>query len=179
MLKTLAAAALALFIAAPALAAQAPEPAKPVDAARFYQGRWLEIGRRPMLLTNGCVAGSTSYERGASNAVAVVDDCRKAAPQGKRKALSGKGTILDPGTNAKLRVRYNLLVTWDYWVLDHADDYSWFISADPKLKNLWIYTRTPPSPEQLKVLTERARALGYDTDKLEFPAPLGTTAPGA
>lgn len=178
MLKTLATAILALTLATPAWAARAPEPAKPVDAARFYEGRWLEIGRRPMWLTDGCVAGSTSYERGADNAVAVVDDCRRDTPQGKRKALEGKGTILDPGTNAKLRVRYNLLITWDYWVLDHADDYSWFISADPKLKNLWIYTRTPPSPELLKVLIARARALGYDADKLEFPEPLATGAPG-
>jgi apolipoprotein D and lipocalin family protein len=156
-----------------ASAAAAPEPAKPVDPARFYAGRWLEIGRRPMFLTNGCVAGATEYARASDGTVAVLDSCRQGSPAGKLKTIKGKGAILDPGTNAKLRVRYNFLITWDYWVLDHADDYSWFISADPKLKNLWIYTRTPPAPQALDVLKARARALGYDTDKLEFPAPLG------
>ena len=155
-----------------AFAATAPEPKKPVDAARFYEGRWLEIGRRPMFLTDGCVAGATEYSRSSDDTVAVVDSCRQGSPQGKLKTLKGHGKILDPGTDAKLRVRYNLLITWDYWVLDHADDYSWFISADPRLKNLWIYTRKPPSPKELDALKARATALGYDTSKLEFPAPL-------
>lgn len=164
--------AAALTLSASAALAGAPEPRKPVDPARFYQGRWLEIARRPMFITNGCVAGATAYERAADGAVAVVDSCRQGSAQGKLKTLNGKGRILDPGTDAKLRVRYNFLITWDYWVLDRADDYSWFISADPKLKNLWIYTRTPPSPAELAALVARARALGYDTDKLEFPDPL-------
>ena len=38
-------------------APKAPEPAKPIDAAQFYAGRWYEIGRNPMRLTDGCVAG--------------------------------------------------------------------------------------------------------------------------
>jgi apolipoprotein D and lipocalin family protein len=165
-------AAVLTLSAVAAQAADAPEPRKPVDAARFYSGRWLEIARRPMWLTNHCVAGSTDYERSADGAVAVEDGCRQDTPQGKPKTLKGHGQILDPGTNAKLRVRYNFLITWDYWVLDHADDYSWFISADPHLRNLWIYTRKPPTSVELEALVTRARALGYDTGKLEFPAPL-------
>jgi apolipoprotein D and lipocalin family protein len=54
--------------------------------------------------------------------------------------------------------------------LDHADDYSWFISANPAFDKLWIYARKVPNPEQLRDLTARAAALGYDTSKLEFPA---------
>jgi apolipoprotein D and lipocalin family protein len=30
---------------------KAPEPAKPVDAASFYTGRWYEIGRTPRAST--------------------------------------------------------------------------------------------------------------------------------
>ena len=62
------------------------------------------------------------------------------------------------------------LITWDYWVLDHAEDYSWFISADPTFNRLFIYTRDLPSEQQVRALTERARALGYDVSRLEFPA---------
>jgi apolipoprotein D and lipocalin family protein len=151
--------------------AKAPEPAKTIDPTIFYNGRWIEIGRRPMFITNRCVAGTTDYRRTGDLTVAVVDGCHRDTPAGKPVTLTGQGIIMDPGTNAKLRVRYNALITWDYWVLDRADDYSWFISADPNLKNLWIYTRTVPSPILLKALMGRARALGYDTDKLEFPAP--------
>ena len=163
--------ALALAALSGAAFAKAPEPAKKIDPMVFYYGRWIEIGRRPMFITNGCVAGTTDYRRTGDLTVAVTDGCRRDTPSGKPVTLKGQGTILDPGTNAKLRVRYNALITWDYWVLDRADDYSWFISSDPTLKNLWIYTRKTPTPEELKDLIGRARALGYDTDKLEFPTP--------
>jgi apolipoprotein D and lipocalin family protein len=88
---------------------------------------------------------------------------------------------LDPGTNAKLRVNYRLYgvvpVTKDYWVLDHADDYSWFISADPAFNDLWVYTRNPSvSAAERKRLVGRASALGYDVTKLEFPAQPSTGA---
>ena len=151
---------------------RAPQPLKPIEISRFYEGRWLEIGRLPMRLTDGCVAAATIYTEATTERVAVRDTCQAGSPQGKERAITGSGTIMDPGTNAKLRVRYlGGLITWDYWVLDRADDYSWFISADPTMKNLWIYTRKTPTPEELKDLIGRAKALGYDTDKLEFPTP--------
>ncbi len=148
--------------------AQAPQPTKRVDMARFYTGTWLEIGRRPMWLTDGCVAGSTSYQA-APRVVRVKDACREGARNGKEKSLVGDGTILDPGFNAKIHVQYNFLISQDYWILDHDDDYSWFIDASPDFKDLWIYTRKVPSKTFLGKLIMRARALGYDTSKLEFP----------
>ena len=164
--------ALALVVATVATAAQAaaPQPAKPIDADRFYQGTWHEIGRRPMWITDGCVAGTTAYAPGPDGKVMVRDACRKGDPSGKEKAISGKGTILDPGTNAKLRVRYNLLISRDYWVLDRDEAYAWFISASPDFKDLYIFTRDPSLTDAKRdALIERARQLGYDAGKLEFP----------
>jgi apolipoprotein D and lipocalin family protein len=169
-------AALAMLASASAaLAAQAPEPAKPVDLAKFYTGTWAEIGRRPISLTNGCVAGATTYTPRSADKIDVRDTCHTDTPSGTEKSLGGPGTILDPGTNAKLHVSYRFAgfipIGRDFWVLDHADDYSWFISSDPTFENLWIYARDPRiSPDTLKMLVEKARALGYDTNKLEFPA---------
>ena len=170
-----AAAALVGGGAATAGAVRAPTPAKSVDLARFYSGIWIEIGRRPMKLTDGCVAGATEYKQVSLTKIAVRDTCHAGKPTGKQKAIGGPGTILDPGTNAKLHVSYRLFglvpVDRDYWVLDHADNYSWFISSDPAFENLWIYTRDPHvDPATLRDLVERAKALGYDTARLEFPA---------
>jgi len=153
---------------------KAPEPRKRIDAARFYTGLWHEIGRRPMSITDGCVAGATEYKPGAGGAVEVLDSCRMGTPEGELKTIGGPGRILDPGVNAKLRVDYRLYgfipVTRDYWVLDRAEDYSWFISADPDFRDLYIFTRSPRIGEpQRRGLVERARALGYDVTKLEFP----------
>ncbi len=150
---------------------RAPQPAKAIDLDRFYSGRWLEIARLPMSLTDGCVAGATNYVVVSPTRVDVRDTCQVDTPQGREKSIGARGEILDPGTNAKLRARYvGGLITWDYWVLDRADDYSWFISADPTFNKLWIYTREVPNADQRQRLVARAQALGYDVSRLEFPA---------
>ena len=96
------------------------------------------------------------------------------SPKGELKTVGGPGTVLDPGFNAKLRVDYKLFgvvpVQRDYWVLDRADDYSWFISSDPTFRDLYIFTRDPQiGAAQRNRLVQRAAALGYDVSKLEFP----------
>lgn len=150
---------------------RAPQPTRTVDLERFYSGRWLEIARLPMSLTDGCVAGATNYVVVNPTRVDVRDTCQVGTPQGREKAIGGRGEVLDPGTNAKLRVRYlGGFITWDYWVLDHDEAYTWFISADPTFEKLWIYTREVPSAAERDRLVARAQALGYDTSRLEFPA---------
>jgi apolipoprotein D and lipocalin family protein len=150
---------------------RAPQPTKAIELERLWSGRWLEIARLPDRLTDGCVAGASIYTPVGGDRIDVRDTCQVGSPEGKEKGIDGGGRILDPGTNAKLRVRYlHGLVTWDYWVLDRADDYSWFISADPTFERLFIYTREVPTQAEVRALTDRARALGYDVSRLEFPA---------
>lgn len=154
----------------PASQVRAPQPTKPIDLERFYSGQWLEVARLPMRITDGCVAATTDYVIVSPTRVDLRDACRQGGIDGRERAVGAAGVILDPGFNAKLRAPYfGGLVTWEYWVLDRADDYSWFISADPRFEKLWIYTRRPPSEAQLSALVERARALGYDVSRLEFP----------
>lgn len=154
----------------PSVLSAAPEPAKSVDVSRFYTGTWLEVARRPMLITDGCVAGTTSYRRSADGTVAVKDACRVGDPSGRERSIEGTGRILDTETNAKLGVRYTALISRDYWVVDRADDYSWMMTASPNFRDLYIYTRTVPSRRLLDRLVARAAELGYDTSQLEFPA---------
>lgn len=155
----------------PADQIRAPQPVRPVDAERLYSGRWLEIARLPMRLTDGCVAGASTYTLRSPEHLVVRDTCQVGTPQGREKAIGADATILDPGVNTKFRARYlGGLITWEYWILDHAEDYSWFISADPTFDKLWIYTREVPGPTERAALVERARALGYDVSRLEFPA---------
>ena len=149
-------------------------PATTIDAARFYTGTWYEIGRRPMKLTDGCVAGGTTYTPQGGDRVRVLDFCRAGSPSGKLKTIGGLARVVDPGSNAKLHVTYRFFgiipVPRDYWVLERAEDYSWFISADPSFHDLWIYTRNPrPTAAEIAPLVARAKALGYDTSLLEFP----------
>jgi apolipoprotein D and lipocalin family protein len=153
------------------LAARA-EPAVVHVEDSHYRGTWLEIGRRPMWLTDGCVAGYTTYRPGRrAGEIMVEDGCREGTPTGKLKTVEGKGKLLDADTTrAKLRVRYPFLITFNYWVLYQSPGRDWFISADPQMKNLWIYARRVPTKQKLAVMVRKAKSLGYDVRKLEFPA---------
>lgn len=148
------------------------EPSVIEVAKRHYQGTWLEIARTPMWLTDGCVAGYTTYRPGSkADQIMVEDGCYEGRPGGKLKTVSGSGTLLDPDTTrAKLRVRYPFLITFNYWVLYESPAKDWFISADPKLRNLWIYSRRVPTKKKLALMVAKAKSLGYDVRKLEFPA---------
>jgi apolipoprotein D and lipocalin family protein len=146
-----------------------PEPRKRIDVARFYAGTWLEVARRPMLITVNCPAGSTSYKRVSSTSIYVFDACEVGGPGGRQRAIDGNGTILDPGMNTKLKVQYTTLLSREYWIIDRADDYSWFIEASPDFRDLYIFTRRVPTKAELSRLVARAKALGYDVSKLEFP----------
>jgi apolipoprotein D and lipocalin family protein len=174
---TIAAAWAALLLsAAPSLAQTppaAPEPRKPVEVSRLYTGLWHELARHPMAVMKGCVASAIDYDGAPSNKLEVHNTCRMGSPTGKLREISGPATILDPGVNAKILVKYRVVgfipIEAEYWVLDHDDAYSWFISTSPSFKNLWIYTRSIDIPEsERQALLDRARALGYDVSKLEF-----------
>lgn len=157
------------FSAAPALA----EPQVARVGRDHYTGTWLEIARTPMWITDGCVAGYTTYKPSASrNIYKIEDGCRMGSPKGELKTINGIGTLEDAGTtNAKLTVRYPFFITFKYWVLYESPDKSWFISADLEMQHLWIYARKAPSKKHLAVMVAKAKALGYDVSKLEFPEP--------
>ncbi|ENZ82221.1 MULTISPECIES: lipocalin family protein [Caulobacter] len=161
-----------LLIAFSALAlasgAQARQAA-PIDPASHYSGVWLEVGRTPMRLTKDCVAGTTRYVLKEPTHVDVVDDCRQGGVDGKRRAISGRGRIEDPGVNRRLRVAYAPFIVWRYVVMDRDPEGQWFIAADPELKKVFLYTRSPPSKPRLDDLEARVRRLGY-VGALEFPA---------
>ena len=153
-------------------APKAPEPARPVEAASFFSGRWYEIGRTPMKLTDGCVAGYTDYLRKGDD-ITQRDACRDQTPAGKEKVIAGPLKILNPGQNTKVHVSYRLFglipIVRDYWMLDHGE--GWFIQATPDYSMVNLYTREAhPSAERITDLTARTKALGYDPAKLEFPA---------
>ena len=127
----------------------APEPAKPIDPARFYDGRWYEIGRTPMSLTDDCVAGTTDYYHDGEGQLVERDACRMGNPQGEEKVYQGPLTLLNPDIGTKVSVRYRVwgvFPVWrTYWMLDRSDDYDWFIVSDPAFENASLFTRAPPT----------------------------------
>jgi apolipoprotein D and lipocalin family protein len=152
-------------LAGSALAA-APQPTKSVDITR-YAGRWFEMARLHNRIEEACISAVADYIDTGDH-IEAIETCRHAPPS-PDKVYRASVKILDPGVNAKLRLTFFPFVYKDYWVLDHANDYSWAILGEPSGKYLWIFTRTPePAPAERNAVLARAKALGYDTSKLIF-----------
>ncbi len=154
--------------------AVAPQPANPIDTSRFYSGRWYEIARTPTRTTLGCVAGTTDFYKGADGQMVDKNACREGSPSGKEKSLEGPITLLN-SENTKMRVDYKALGVFDsprtLWILDHDETYGWFIVSDPDFKTVSLFSRNArPSPSEVAMLNGKAKALGYDIAKLEYPA---------
>lgn len=167
MIKTYMRSLFLVLVLSACASASAQDSRKPIDPARLYKGTWLEVARRPMWITNGCIAGTTSYARSSQpTQVHVRDACRKS---NEEIVLDGVAEILDPGVNSRLMVRYNPLLSVEYDIVDHAPDYSWFIERSPTLDNVFIFTRKRPTSKELTALVDRVRKLGYETLDLEYP----------
>ena len=149
-----------------ALAAAAPEPARPVDL-QHYVGRWYEVARLPNRAEEDCAGAQVSYSPTPDGGFNVVDTCLRANGQ-RPKIYHPSMKILDPGSNAKFRLTFFLIRSEDYWVLDAAPNNSWVILGDPTGRYLWLFSRTPDLQAHRSALVERARSLGYDTGKLIY-----------
>lgn len=141
-----------------------PQPAKAVDLQR-YVGRWFEIARYEQSFQRGCQGVTADYSLRPDGIVDVVNRCRKAS--GKIVVARGRAKVVDRATNAKLKVSFFGPFYGDYWVLDHAPDYSWSIVGESSGRYLWLLSRKQRPPEtEVASLVERARAMGYDTSML-------------
>ena len=142
-----------------------PQPAKRVELDR-YLGKWYEVARYDMRFEKGCEGVTADYSRRPDGLIRVLNTCRQGAVDGPVKTSEGRAKIADRATNAKLKVSFFGPFWGDYWVLDHADDYSWSIVGEGSGRYLWLLSRELPTQADREALTARAKALGYDTTML-------------
>jgi len=160
-----AAAALAVLAASGPAAAQATN----VDLNRF-DGRWFEIARSPNDAQKPCSRAQIDFtpsDRADRYRIAVT--CTRQA-DGEVEVLRANARVTDPGTNAKFRFTLTGLLSFgglagqNYWVWEHAPDYSWAIMALPNKSDWWIWHRSQSPSAAVRTQTvARARALGLDT----------------
>lgn len=145
--------------------AKPPNPTSslpPVDLTR-YAGRWYELGRYEAFFQRGCEASTAVYTPLPDGRIKVVNSCRKGGLDGPLDSVEGVASVVPGSNGAKLKVSFFGPFTGDYWVLDHARDYSWSIVGDGSLRYLWILSRDPrPGEARYRALVARATALGYD-----------------
>ena len=172
-MRPLAALALALMIATPAFA-KAPEPSKPVDAARL-SGRWYEFARLPNANQRNCQAPTYDWSRGSGGELAITLTCRAGSPTGKASTRRARAAVIPGSNNAKLNVSFlGGVVKVEYRILDHAPDYSWVLMGTEGGNYLWALSTRPNPPQSVKAAAiARAKALGYPTTRFEYPQQAG------
>jgi apolipoprotein D and lipocalin family protein len=143
-----------------------PEPAKAVEVDR-YLGRWYELARYEAGFQKDCEGVTADYSLTAPGQIKVINTCLQGSLQGKSKQANGKAKVVEGSQNAKLRVSFFGPFYGDYWVLDHAEDYSWSIVGEPSGRYLWLLHRQPnPGAATLIRMKARAAELGYDVGLL-------------
>lgn len=152
-----------------------PATASKVDVQR-YTGRWYEIARFPMSFQKADEKAYAEYGLRPDGKLSVHNVAT--APDGSTRDIRGSATVLNPGENSRLLVQFD---AWfgrfipkpeegNYWILHVNADYSQALVGTPDRKFMWILARKPEiSTAAYDVLVQKAKALGYDTQRLIRP----------
>jgi apolipoprotein D and lipocalin family protein len=122
-----------------------------------------------MWFQKDCAGGTTAnYELLNDGTVSVVNSCYTS--NGKIKTARGIAWVVDPQTNAKLKVSFLpfglKIFGGDYWIIDLGTNYEYAVVGHPSRQYGWILSRTKTLPEEvLKEIISRLESQGYDFSK--------------
>ena len=132
-----------------------------------YTGIWYEIARYPTRFQEGCVGSRATYTLRDDGRIAVLNQCHIGSLDGEISSASGKGWVVDPRTNAKLKVSFFWPFSGDYWIIDLGETYEYAVVGHPSREYLWILSRTPRMEEGLyNRILGRLDDQHYDVSKL-------------
>jgi len=168
-------AALALMVVAGA-ANGAEEPVPPSTVASVdlthYAGKWYEIARIPNRFQKDCVGNvMATYKIREDGRIDVLNECQQKG--GTIKKAEGIAKIVDPSTNAKLKVSFVSFFGYrpfwgDYWILGLGPDYEYAVVGSPDREYGWILARDPhPDPRIVEEARMVLREQGFDPDRFE------------
>lgn len=162
------AAVLGFGVVTPVSAQDEPVTVDFVDLER-YAGTWYEIMKIPNFFQKPCVRGTTAtYTPNDDGTIGVLNRCY--GEDGEVVEASGVAEVVDPESNAKLRVSFvkvlgKELFWGDYWVIGLGEAYDYAIVGTGNRKYGWILSRTPElSSEQAEEALWTLREQGYDRD---------------
>ena len=132
-----------------------------------YLGKWYEIARLPAWFEKNLINVTAEYSIKENGRIKVENSGIDSTTM-KMKTSVGKAKVAKTANLGYLKVSFFGPFYGDYMVLDLDNDYQYAMVASSK-KYLWILSRTPQlSKETLDRLLEKAKNLGFETDKLFF-----------
>jgi apolipoprotein D and lipocalin family protein len=142
------------------------EPVRGFDVTR-YLGRWYEIARLDHSFERGLEKVTAEYSLREDGGIKVLN--RGFNPEsGQWKEAVGKAYfVADPGLG-RLKVSFFGPFYGGYNIIElDRENYSYSLLCGPSKNYLWILAREPRMEESIRnELIRKAKALGFDTDKL-------------
>ena len=156
-------------------------PVNPLETVPYvevqqYLGLWYEIARYPNTFQRQCFGGVTAeYSLRDNGRITVLNKCREDSLDGPESNIAGVARVVNPDTNAELKVRFFLFFEGDYLIIDLDDDYQWAVVGEPSRRFLWILSRTPTMDQAVyQEILSRLPAKNYDPAVLVLtPQPPG------
>ena len=132
-----------------------------------YLGRWYEIARMPALFENNLTQVTATYSLRDDGKVRVENEGIDARSSKPKKAI-GKAKFAGSADRGHLKVSFFGPFYADYIILELDREYRYTMVAS-SMKYLWILSRKPVLEKgMLDGLVEKAKSLGFETDKLYF-----------
>lgn len=135
-----------------------------------YLGTWHEIARLDHTFERGLSDVTAEYSMRPDGGVKVLNKGFSAAGA-KWKEAEGRAYFTGDAATGSLKVSFFRPFYGGYHIIElDKDAYQYALVAGPSRKYLWILARTPElKPEVAAKLIEKAKGLGFATDKLIFP----------
>lgn len=131
-----------------------------------YLGKWYEIARLDFKFEEGLDNTTAEYSLNPDGTVKVDNKGRRTATGAREQAI-GKAKFAADTSTAMLKVSFFGPFYAGYNVIKLDDDYQYALIAGGSLKYLWILSRTPTIPDEVKQeYLATAKALGFNTDEL-------------
>ena len=136
-----------------------------------YMGLWYEIARFENRFERDLVNVTATYTLRPNGTIRVENrGCKRCSPHDINKIANGQAKIPDPTQPGKLIVSFFLNFYSDYYILElDKENYNYALIGSSTDKYLWILSRTPQLPEEIKrKLVTAAEQRGYDTSRLRW-----------
>ena len=136
-----------------------------------YMGLWYEIARYDHRFERGLTEVTATYTLRPDGTIRVENrGYKRNSPYDICKTATGHAKIPDPAQPGKLKVSFFLNFYSDYYVMElDQENYNYALIGSSTDKYLWILSRTPQLPEDIKKkLVTAAERRGYDTNRLKW-----------
>ena len=137
-----------------------------------YLGKWYEIARYDHRFERGMSGVTATYKLSPDGSISVLNAGYKRDTHGRSKfrRAVGRAKIPDTARPGRLKVSFFLNFYSDYYILElDEENYNYALVGSSTDKYLWILSRTPQLPEEIKKkLVTAAERRGYDTNRLQW-----------